>query len=309
MALYGLVILDKPPGATSRRAVDQVVRLVKPAKVGHAGTLDPLASGVLVVGIGAATRLVEYVQSMPKTYRATFLLGRSSTTEDIEGEMTFQFNPPRPTLAALQQAASQLVGETLQRPPAFSALKVAGQRAYVLARAGEAVELAARPVQIQRIAITRYEYPELCCEVDCGSGTYIRSLGRDLAELVGTTAVMSALVRTAIGPFALDRAIRPTELSRENIEQHLLSAVLAVRGLMPERRVSAEGLARLANGLAIDAGQLSADASSADESNAVESGAVESGAVAALDADGRLAAILGRCDDGRYTPVKYLAAR
>ncbi len=297
MSLYGLIILDKPPGATSRRAVDQVVRLVKPAKVGHAGTLDPLASGVLVVGIGAATRLVEYVQSMPKTYQATFLLGRSSTTEDVEGDMTFHDDAPRPTLAALEQAALQLAGETLQRPPAFSALKVAGRRAYALARAGEAVELAARPVQIHRIAITRYEYPELCCDVDCGSGTYIRSLGRDLAEMVGTTAVMSALVRTAIGPFTLDRAIAPNDLSRENIDERLLPAVLAVRGLMPERRVSAEGLARLANGLAIDAGQLSLD------------GSVVAGDVAALDASGRLAAIVRRRDDGQYTPVKYLASR
>jgi tRNA pseudouridine55 synthase len=288
--------LDKPSGVTSRRAVDQVVRLVKPAKVGHAGTLDPLASGVLVVGIGAATRLVEYVQTMRKQYRATFLLGRSSTTEDVEGEITLHDDAPRPTLAALEQAAAHLVGEILQRPPAFSALKVSGRRAYALARAGQQVELAPRPIRVHRLEITRYEYPELCFDVDCGSGTYVRSLGRDLAELAGTAAVMSALVRTAIGPFRLERAIRPAELSRENIDGHLLPAVLAVRGLLPECRVSAEELARLANGLPIERVQL-ADHASAD-----------SGSVAALDADGSLVAILIRRDDGQYTPSKFFAA-
>lgn len=305
MALYGLLNLHKPSGVTSRRAVDQVVRLVKPAKVGHAGTLDPLASGVLVVGIGAATRLVEYVQMMRKQYRATFLLGRSSTTEDVEGEITLHDDAPRPTLAAIEQAATQLVGEILQRPPDFSALKVSGRRAYALARAGQQVELAPRPIQIHRLEITRYEYPELCFDVECGSGTYVRSLGRDLAELAGTTAVMSALVRTAIGPFGLERAIRPAELSRENIEQHLLPAVLAVRGLMPACRVSTEELARLANGLPIEGVQLADQASA----GARECGTVESGSVAALDADGSLVAILSRRDDGQYTPSKFFAAR
>jgi tRNA pseudouridine55 synthase len=301
MALYGLLNLNKPSGVTSRRAVDQVVRLVKPTKVGHAGTLDPLACGVLVVGIGAATRLVEYVQTMPKQYRATFLLGRSSTTEDVEGEITLHDDAPQPTLAALEQAASQLIGEILQRPPAFSALKVSGRRAYALARAGQQVELALRPIQIHRLEVTRYVYPELCFDVDCGSGTYVRSLGRDLAELCGTSAVMSALVRTAIGPFTLDRAISPADLSRENIEEYLLPAVVAVRGLMPECRVSAEELARLANGLPIEGVQL------ADQGSAISD--VESGSIAALDADGRLVAILSGRDDGQYTPSKFFAAR
>jgi len=301
MSLYGLLNLNKPSGVTSRRALDLVVRLVKPAKVGHAGTLDPLASGVLVVGIGAATRLVEYVQTMPKQYRATFLLGRSSTTEDVEGEVTLHDDAPRPTLAALEKAAAQLVGEILQRPPVFSALKVSGRRAYALARAGQEVELTPRPIRVHRLEITRYEYPELCFDVDCGSGTYVRSLGRDLAELCGTSAVMSALLRTAIGPFTLDQSISPAELSRENIEHHLLPAVLAVRGLMPECRVSAEELTRLANGLPIGRVQL-IDPPSADS-------AVSTGSVAALDGDGRLVAILSRRDDGQYTPSKFFAAR
>jgi len=305
MSLYGLLNLNKPSGVTSRRVVDQVVRLVKPAKVGHAGTLDPLASGVLIVGIGPATRLVEYVQTMRKQYRATFLLGRSSTTEDVEGEITLHDDAPRPTLAALEQAGAKLVGENLQRPPAFSALKVSGRRAYALARAGQDVDLAPRPIQVHRLEITRYEYPELCLEVDCGSGTYVRSLGRDLAELAGTTAIMSALVRTAIGPFTLDRAVQPTELSGQTIEQHLLPAVLAVRGLMPEGRVSTEEAARLANGLPIQL-VTPADQAAAAIGQCVSA---DSDSVAALDAGGQLVAILSRRDDGQYTPSKFLAGR
>ena len=144
MTLFGFVIAKKPPGITSRRVVDQVLRLVRPAKVGHAGTLDPLATGVLVIAIGQATRLVEYVHEWPKHYRGTFLLGRTSPTEDVDGQVTLLPNAPQPTLEQVQAAAAELVGESLQRPPAFSALKVDGQRAYKLARAGEAVDLVPR---------------------------------------------------------------------------------------------------------------------------------------------------------------------
>src|SRR5580692_3948023 len=132
----GLLNVLKPGGMTSRAVVDRVQRLVRPAKAGHAGTLDPLATGVLVVGIGFGTRLIEYVQRMPKRYRGTFLFGRQSPTEDVEGEIELLVDPPIPSRAAIEQAALLLTGEILQRPPSFSALKVAGQRAYDLARAG-----------------------------------------------------------------------------------------------------------------------------------------------------------------------------
>ena len=144
----GLLNVDKPAGMTSRDAVDLVQRLARPAKVGHAGTLDPLATGVLVICVGAATRLIEYVQRMPKRYVGTFLLGRSSTTEDIEGQVTLLSDPPIPAAAQIEAATEKFVGSLLQRPPAFSALKVAGKRAYDLARRGEAVELKPRPVEV-----------------------------------------------------------------------------------------------------------------------------------------------------------------
>jgi tRNA pseudouridine55 synthase len=284
--MFGLLNLHKPSGITSRRVVDQVQRFVRPHKVGHAGTLDPLASGVLVLGLGPATRLVEYVQKMPKSYRAEFLLGRTSTTEDVEGEITVLADAPRPSREALQQAAATLTGTIEQRPPAYSALKVSGQRAYALARAGQAVELSARPIRVDRIEILRYEYPELSLDIECGSGTYVRSLGRDLAELTGTGAVMSALVRTAIGPFTLDDAVMPADLTIDNLTEHLLPAVLAVRGLFPERYLEQASIDRLRHGLSIE----------------LENETSES--VAALHSSGQLIAILSRRDEGSYVPSK-----
>ncbi len=288
MTLFGLLNVNKPAGATSRDVVNQIQRLVKPTKVGHAGTLDPLARGVLVIGLGQATRLVEYVQQLPKHYRANFLLGRTSTTEDIEGEVTMLPEAAPPPREQIEQAALALTGKIMQRPPAFSALKVAGRRAYALARAGETVELAPRAVRIDRIAIVRYEYPELCLEVVCGSGTYIRSLGRDLAEAVGSGAVMSQLERVAIGGFTIDTAIDPQSLTREGLAAHLLPASWAVQGLMSEHVVSTADAARLANGLPIAIAEVPSDT------------------CAAVDGDGRLLAILTRKDGPQFTPLKYL---
>ena len=247
----GLLNLNKPSGITSRQAVDVVQRLARPAKAGHAGTLDPLATGVLVVCVGAATRLIEYVQRMPKGYCAAFLLGRHSPTEDIEGEMTELPNPPVPTLDQLVAASRRFVGRIEQRPPAFSALKVEGRRAYKLARRGDKLELQARPIEIHRIEVKRYAYPELVLEVECGSGTYIRSLGRDLAESLGTAAVMSALVRTFIGGFRLDEAVNPRQLTRENWQSRLHPPLRAVEHL-PRVQLSAEEVVRVRNGLTIE---------------------------------------------------------
>ena len=210
----GVVVLNKAAGMTSRAAVDVVKRLVQPARTGHAGTLDPLATGVLVVCVGAATRLIDYVQRAAKRYRGTFLLGRSSPSEDVEGPVTLLADAPRPSLDVIQAAAVRLTGEILQRPPAFSALKIGGRRSYDLARAGQMVEHQPRRVTIHGIEVVDYAYPDLVLDIHCGSGTYVRSLGRDLAESLGTSAVMSGLVRTAIGDFTLDTAWGCEDLRR-----------------------------------------------------------------------------------------------
>ena len=286
MPASGLLNIDKPTGITSRDAVDLVQRLARPAKVGHAGTLDPLATGVLVICVGAATRLIEYVQRMPKRYVGTFLLGRSSTTEDVTGIETVLPDPPIPTADQIGAAAEKLVGSLLQRPPVFSALKVAGRRAYDLARRGEEVELKPRPIEVYALKVARYDYPELVLEIECSGGTYIRSLGRDLAGSLGTAAVMSALVRTAIGPWTLDSAVDPRTLTDADWQARLDPLRKALSALSVRELTSAER-ARVRRGLFIP---LTAAAQEQE--------------IAAVDAGGRLVAILVPRGPGQWGPAK-----
>ncbi len=250
--MYGILNIDKLAGLTSRRVVDRVQSIVHPAKVGHAGTLDPLATGVLVLCVGSATRLIEYVQRMPKRYKGTFLLGRHSETEDVEGEVEVLNSPPIPTREEIERVLPEFTGAIQQRPPAFSALKIAGKRAYALARAGKQVELEPRPVQIDSLKIVSYEYPELVIDVRCGSGTYLRSLGRDLAERLGTAAVMSVLERTEIGKFHVEDSTSLKYLHTiEGIEEQLLPASLAV-SMLPRVDLQESEIFDLANGLNVE---------------------------------------------------------
>ncbi len=289
MAPCGLLNLNKPVGMTSRQVVNRIQRLVRPAKAGHAGTLDPLAGGVLVVCVGAATRLIEYIQRMPKGYTGTFLLGRHSPTEDIEGDVAELDNPPVPTRDQLAATARSLVGRIEQRPPAFSALKVDGRRAYKLARSGKPVELKPRPVTVHRIEVEVYEYPELTLRIECGSGTYIRSLGRDLAESLGTAAVMSALVRTSIGSFRIEDATDPGHVTKANWTDHLLPPLRAVESL-PRVELSPEEIRQISRGMAISREMPAA-------------GAEE---IAAVNPTGQLVAILTPRGRGLMGPKRNL---
>lgn len=230
-AWSGLLNVAKPAGWTSRDVVNRVQRLVKPAKVGHAGTLDPLATGVLVVCVGSATRLISFVQAAPKRYRGRFRLGLSSDTEDITGQLTVRSGAERIRRTDLETLLPALTGTILQRPPAYSALHVAGERAYDLARAGKVVELAPRPVRIDRLVLSDFSPPDFELEITCGSGTYVRSLGRDLGERLGCGAVMTALVREAVGPFELASAIAAETLDRDVIERSLAPCRTAVAHL------------------------------------------------------------------------------
>jgi len=209
----GIIVLEKPKGETSRKTLNRLQRLVRPVKVGHAGTLDPLAEGVLVACVGKATRLIDVIHLLPKQYTATFLLGYTSDTEDIEGELKPFVDGHVPTAAEFQAVLPRFLGKTRQRPPVYSALKIRGKRACDRTRDGEILEIPPRWVEIFRLNILHYEYPRLSLEVECGSGTYLRSLGRDLAEAVGTGAVMSVLVRDWIGPFRRQDAKTPDDLS------------------------------------------------------------------------------------------------
>lgn len=204
----GLLILDKPPGITSRTAVDRAAAwFPRKTRIGHTGTLDPLATGVLVVCIGTATRLAEYVQALPKTYRAGITLGATSDTDDADGKITPTSDSPTPTHEQVERQLGSFVGNYEQIPPAFSAAKVAGRRAYKLARQGLDVELNPRTVRIDGIDISRYVYPDLEITVRCGKGTYIRSIARDLGQRLGCGGYIRALRRTEVGGFTEADAI------------------------------------------------------------------------------------------------------
>jgi tRNA pseudouridine55 synthase len=203
----GWIVLDKPLGLGSTPAVSRVRRLFGAQKAGHGGTLDPLATGVLPIALGEATKTVPWVMDGRKEYRFTLRFGQARSTEDAEGEVIAE-SAVRPTESAILAALGAFLGEIEQRPPAFSALKIDGKRAYDLARAGETVELALRKVTIERLELVgRPDADHADFVVGCGKGTYIRSLGRDLAVSLGTVGHLSALRRTRAGPFTEDQAI------------------------------------------------------------------------------------------------------
>ncbi|MGH2513350.1 MAG: tRNA pseudouridine(55) synthase TruB [Candidatus Limnocylindrales bacterium] len=209
--LDGILVVDKPAGPTSHDVVGLIRRLSGVKRVGHGGTLDPFARGVLPIFVGRATRVAEYHLGDAKQYRATVCFGASSTTDDLDGELIPIGGPPVER-AATEAALSQFRGPIVQVPPAYSAVKVAGRRAYALARAGARPELAPRSVTIQRLELLDWDgsdpgRPIAVIEVDCSAGTYIRAIARDLGAALGTGAYLGALTRTASGPFHLADAV------------------------------------------------------------------------------------------------------
>lgn len=226
--IYGLLNLHKPTTWTSRDVVNRIENQVRGVKVGHAGTLDPLATGVLVVCVGPATRLVPYIQDQAKTYRATFLWGQRSPSDDTESEIEVISGLPAVTDEQLHQTIPQFVGCIRQIPPAFSAIKVDGQRAYKKARKGRPVEIPEREVQVDRITLLSNDHESFSLEIVCGGGTYVRSIGRDIARACGSAAIMSALCRTRVGEFTVEQALDPESLHRRNIIEHLISPLRAI---------------------------------------------------------------------------------
>jgi tRNA pseudouridine55 synthase len=212
----GLVIVDKPSGMTSHDVVARVRRLAGTRRVGHAGTLDPMATGVLVVGVEKATRLLGYLTLTEKTYVATIRLGQSTSTDDAEGEPTGGSPATDIAPGALDAEIAELTGDIWQVPPGVSAIKVNGQRAYKLTRAGAAPELAARPVTVYEFTVTGLretgDFLDIDAVIRCSSGTYIRALARDLGAALGTGGHLTALRRTAVGPYDLAQAHTLQEL-------------------------------------------------------------------------------------------------
>jgi tRNA pseudouridine55 synthase len=242
----GLLLLDKPAGMTSRRVVDEVEAWFPGVRIGHAGTLDPLATGLLVLALGPATRLIEYVQRMKKTYRAGVRLGARSDTDDADGTVQPVAAPPVPTEDEVRRCLAAFVGEIDQVPPAHSAAHVGGQRAYTLARQGQAVRLAPRRVAVYAIHLVRYAFPDLEILVECSKGAYIRALARDIGERLGCGGLIATLQRTATGPFRVEDAL-PLDAGPAAARARLLPAKAAVAEL-PAVTLDAEELRRLRQG-------------------------------------------------------------
>lgn len=293
--MFGFINVNKPPGPTSFAAVAAVKRLVgRKTKVGHAGTLDPFARGVLVICMGGATRLASYVQAAPKRYLASVTLGATSTTDDVEGRITADPQAEPPDADTVRQAVMEFVGAIDQVPPAFSAVHVQGQRAYQLARNGNAPRLQARPVTIHAIDVVRYAYPLLELDVRCGSGTYIRSLARDIGAAVGTGGYCTSLTRTEVGPFTLAGA---AALHEVDPTRDIVSPLVAL-GHMPTITLDEAQVARIATGRALAREELPThSAREADE-------------IALVDADGNLLAVAKPSSDRSVIkPVKVFVPR
>jgi tRNA pseudouridine55 synthase len=206
--LSGILNLDKPPGLSSAAALNRIKPLLpRGVKIGHAGTLDPFATGVLLVLIGKATRSCEQLMNLPKSYETTIRFGATTPTDDPTAEPAPVPGATAPTPEQVAQAINLFTGVIQQKPPVFSAMKIAGRRAYDLARKGKAVELAARPVRVDAIGILSYQWPDLRLTIDCGRGTYIRAIARDLGQALAVGGYLSALRRTKVGPFIAAEAI------------------------------------------------------------------------------------------------------
>ncbi len=230
--MNGILLVDKPAGWTSFDVVNKVRRLVdasgrstsnrKRFPVGHTGTLDPLATGLLVLMLGTYTKKVPVYTKMDKTYEVTMRLGQTSTTGDEEGEKA-HISDRMPSKEELHIAFARFEGDIMQTPPAFSAIKINGQRAYKLAREGKAPEMQPRPAHIERIILTDYTYPDVRFTTHVSSGTYIRSLVEDIGKQLGTGAYMAALRRSRVGPFQLGKALEVTPtLTIEEIAKKLV---------------------------------------------------------------------------------------
>jgi len=249
-------VLDKPVGMTSTHAVSVVKRLFQARRAGHAGTLDPLASGLLPIALGEATKTVPFVMDGRKIYRFTVRWGEERDTDDAEGRV-IEISAERPTAEAIRALIPRFSGLIEQVPPRFSAVKIGGERAYDLARDGEAVELAPRPIEVHHLELVETPDPDhSVLAAECGKGTYVRALARDMGRALGCFGHVTALRRTAVGPFAEQNAIALETLQRMPPDDPMIAAaallpVEAGLAALPALRVSSADAGRLARGQAV----------------------------------------------------------
>jgi len=299
--MHGVLVVAKPAGPTSHDVVALARRLSGTRRIGHGGTLDPFASGVLPLFLGGATRLVEYHLGDDKAYRATICLGATSSTDDLDGELT-PLGGPVPDRPAFEAALAGFLGQQEQRPPDYSAVQVGGRRAYAMARAGEAVTLPSRTVDIHALELVDWdardpERPVAVVEVRCSAGTYVRALARDLGARLGCGAYLGALVRTASGPFTLDDSRSLDELRAAAADgPDGLRALL----LPPDTGLDALPAVTLTEPEIVDAsmGRFVRPAAGL-------AGAPEEGPLRLLDRAGSIVGI-GRRDGTRVAPTKML---
>lgn len=245
LPINGWIAFDKPYGMTSTQAVGKVRRILNAQKIGHGGTLDPLATGILPIALGEATKTIPYIQDALKIYTFTVQWGEARTTDDMEGEVIKTSNI-RPTRGQIEAILPRFTGDIMQTPPQFSAIKIAGERAYDIARSGEEVELKPRPVYIETLELLSQTTDSADFECLCGKGTYIRSLARDMAEALGTVGFIAALRRDAVGLMNLENAI-----SLEKLEEYGHSALLPVETVLdgiPALNLNQQEAVRLKNG-------------------------------------------------------------
>ena len=284
----GLVVVDKAAGMTSHDVISRLRRLLGTRRIGHAGTLDPMATGVLVCGVQRATRLLGHLPLEPKVYQGTVRLGVSTSTDDADGEPTGGIDASTVSEPAILAGIAQLSGAIEQVPSAVSAIKVGGRRAYALARAGEQVTLAARPVRVSRFELLGLRRGDRVTDLDvlveCSGGTYVRALARDLGAAFGVGGHLTALRRTRVGPFGLDVARTLDEFTGEPCLSVELDEVVATA--FPRRAVDAQQVRVLAHGGSLPAVGLA-------------------GTHAAIDSHGHAVALLAECA-GQACPVLVL---
>ena len=309
-APQGVLLVDKAPDRTSHDVVARVRWLLRTKKVGHAGTLDPMATGLLVLGVGQGTRLLTHLVGLDKTYRATIRLGIGTTTDDAEGEpLGAPTDASAVTSERIEQELTALRGEIAQVPSTVSAIKIDGRRAYARARAGEDVQLAARPVRISRFEITDHRvdgpFVDLDAVIDCSSGTYVRALARDLGAALGVGGHLTALRRTAVGPFHVEDAVHvPARGEGDDVELPLRGLGSTAAQVLPALAVAEDEVGALGTGRRIPAVQ---EARRAPHPRPSSGSAEEPDPVAAIDPDGRLIAIV-TLEGERWRPVTVVPA-
>lgn len=288
MAVTGILLLDKPQGPTSHDLVARTRRALGTRKVGHAGTLDPLATGLMILGVGSSTRLLTYLVGLDKEYTATIRLGQATTTDDAEGDLTASGDAGAVGDTAIRDAVAALTGEIAQTPSTFSAVKVDGRRSYDRARAGEAVELKPRLVTVSEFAVLATRRAGAVLDLDVrvavSSGTYVRALARDLGEALHVGGHLTALRRTRVGPFAVEKGL---DVDADDLADALLDPAAVARALFPVAELTPEEAVALAHG------------------KRVRPYTPDAPVVAAIAPDGRLAGIVAVQDGNARVLVNF----